>query len=1051
MPGGTVTNFGQIEFELPEHREVALYQVDATVSNEQNSTLTAEVQETRRDQPMAIEFVRRGARHINTGRVLIETADVTTDATSTWTNSGSFYIGAGTDFQPGQFFAQQRDTLEVHGRLGPTSEVIVSGGELAGTGTIDANVSHQRGSISPGPGFASLRITGSLSQQSGAVTIVDVEGSTPDRDQDLIAVEKDARLDGTLRINRSGDREFTGADVLVAAEIAGRFASNNASDVELELTQSRTGVTLATDRQTPGDAESARLALEAGIDQLSTMTASLDALFDLSGNTIPLLPSEVLVFSSWSTAEGELESSFRSPTSSVQTFADLRGELADLGLQVLCMETIEACADGSLVQARLNTQTSPLNGTLDAGTVLADLLSQNGLASSLGLSGTMQLTGVLGADFTFGVDAAGFYVTGDSGLELNVDLQGGLAAAYDLPIPELAVSTSASSNAQADFQIGLSPSDPAARVRLEDLQTPATTFALPSIDGNVVVDLGLLVGKGEPTDLELTGVWTIPVVDNQVEGVQTQLDAPDPEELIAALAPIFVDSIRTVTDPIMDALESVPLPLLGGDPESLDVNPSQGLVDDIPVWFDQIASWINHKFEYITNLLFGSSSSTTTTIPGQGAFYTLGDEQLRAADLRSVTNATGRGVKIGVISDTASATGVALAQASGDLPPTCAPASTDGCLTVLNAGVFSPGDDEGIAMLEIIHDIAPEAQLFFSSGAPAGNYTPQAFAGAVAALAAAGVDIIVDDLYYTVEPYFDEAQSVIATPISQLLETTDLLYVTAAGNETLEHLQDTYRPAASPTAPAWSTGNVHNWSPTTGTDPSLVIPSVPISRTHNIYVQWSDTFLNPTQQYILTLVDPAGVPYTAAHPNAANFDTLPTRFAGPTRTGVTNFAYDQVQFRLNTATPIELAIVELAADPSKPQPVFEIFTSAALNPTNTSLFQGLCGIYTNHPACPLEDNAIFGHGAVDDVLTVGAINSVNASWVENTALNTEAPYSQQQPRDGRFCLHELQAAIGHLRESTSVRAQHFLARRVGRILLRWKSKLPEVARFHSVQ
>ena len=95
--------------------------------------------------------------------------------------------------------------------------------------------------------------------------------------------------------------------------------------------------------------------------------------------------------------------------------------------------------------------------------------------------------------------------------------------------------------------------------------------------------------------------------------------------------------------------------------------------------------------------------------------------------------------KIGVLSD--GVTSLADSQATGDLGP----------VTIL------PGQegfgDEGTAMLELIHDLAPGAQLFFAT---AGNGLPS-FAQNIRDLRTAGCDIILDDISYFVESPFQEA------------------------------------------------------------------------------------------------------------------------------------------------------------------------------------------------------------------------------------------------------------------------------------------------------
>src|SRR5262249_40127332 len=65
----------------------------------------------------------------------------------------------------------------------------------------------------------------------------------------------------------------------------------------------------------------------------------------------------------------------------------------------------------------------------------------------------------------------------------------------------------------------------------------------------------------------------------------------------------------------------------------------------------------------------------------------------------------GSGVNIGVLSDSATPATVSALILTGDLPPD----------TVVLPGQASTGSDEGAAMMEIIHDLAPGAKLFFAT------------------------------------------------------------------------------------------------------------------------------------------------------------------------------------------------------------------------------------------------------------------------------------------------------------------------------------------------
>ena len=106
---------------------------------------------------------------------------------------------------------------------------------------------------------------------------------------------------------------------------------------------------------------------------------------------------------------------------------------------------------------------------------------------------------------------------------------------------------------------------------------------------------------------------------------------------------------------------------------------------------------------------------------------------------RTTHSVSGAGIGIGVLSNGVRTLGER--QASGDLPAR---------VTVL-FGQEGEGD-EGTAMLEIIHDVAPGAELFFARG-----FGGQArFAANAEALCAAGADIIVDDVGYFLEAAFQD-------------------------------------------------------------------------------------------------------------------------------------------------------------------------------------------------------------------------------------------------------------------------------------------------------
>lgn len=134
----------------------------------------------------------------------------------------------------------------------------------------------------------------------------------------------------------------------------------------------------------------------------------------------------------------------------------------------------------------------------------------------------------------------------------------------------------------------------------------------------------------------------------------------------------------------------------------------------------------------------------------------------RAADLYG---ATGAGVKVGVLSD--SVDFLADVQAAGELP----------AVTVLQDIIpAGTGSGEGTAMLEIVHDMAPGAQLFFASAFNG----EQSFADNIRALRAAGCNIIVDDVFYFDESPFQDGP--IAAAVNDVTKS-GALYFSSAGNQ----------------------------------------------------------------------------------------------------------------------------------------------------------------------------------------------------------------------------------------------------------------------------
>lgn len=135
-----------------------------------------------------------------------------------------------------------------------------------------------------------------------------------------------------------------------------------------------------------------------------------------------------------------------------------------------------------------------------------------------------------------------------------------------------------------------------------------------------------------------------------------------------------------------------------------------------------------------------------------GPFVSEGVTQLKAALARDQFSVTGRDVTVGILSDTYDVKNGAVGDVNaGDLPGGGNPCGNGTAVGNLIEGP-SDGIDEGRAMAQIVHDVAPGARLLFAS-AFLGDL---AFAQSIRDLAAQGADIIVDDITYFNEPFYQD-------------------------------------------------------------------------------------------------------------------------------------------------------------------------------------------------------------------------------------------------------------------------------------------------------
>ncbi len=215
------------------------------------------------------------------------------------------------------------------------------------------------------------------------------------------------------------------------------------------------------------------------------------------------------------------------------------------------------------------------------------------------------------------------------------------------------------------------------------------------------------------------------------------------------------------------------------------------------------------------------------------------DKAMRSDAVRSsmtvpgaATPITGAGVKVGIISnsfDIANPGSANADAAAGYLPETAAGTSA---VTVLSEGATGL-DDEGRAMAELIHQVAPGAQLFFGTG----SASQSTMAASIKAMVSAGCSIIVDDLTFAAAAAYQTTGVVDAAVAAALAGGVD--YFTSAGNFGDAFLEQAFAPAST-TLPDGSPANAEVFDNGSPYD-RITVPANVAAR---LDLQWTAPYLD---------------------------------------------------------------------------------------------------------------------------------------------------------------------------------------------------------------
>ncbi len=330
---------------------------------------------------------------------------------------------------------------------------------------------------------------------------------------------------------------------------------------------------------------------------------------------------------------------------------------------------------------------------------------------------------------------------------------------------------------------------------------------------------------------------------------------------------------------------------------------------------------------------FGSDLSSTLIATNAGESITKGDIIVRSSGLRDFYGVTGKQIRVGVIADGVSS--LEESQEGGELPEVI---------------VLDPGTgDEGTAMLEIIHDIAPDAALYFHSYG--GNTTR--FIEAVHALSDAGCRIICDDLCFFSQPMFEDGE--VTQAVSGVVQKNDLIYVTVAGNFAQNHYQGIIRPVYN----ASFDRILHDFN---GNGETSIPITLPPQTTMLVTMQWDDPWNEPIHDHDLLIWEK---------------ETGISLVSGENKIEFPNNPFEHAMLENNTDLPVSVFL----------QVALDISTDAT--GTIKLFIRGLSPDAVTSDSFSNPTGTIFGHAAGEDLITVGSVSA--------DAYNIISPDSSQGP------------------------------------------------------
>jgi hypothetical protein len=372
-----------------------------------------------------------------------------------------------------------------------------------------------------------------------------------------------------------------------------------------------------------------------------------------------------------------------------------------------------------------------------------------------------------------------------------------------------------------------------------------------------------------------------------------------------------------------------------------------------------------------------------------GAVRSEGDSQLNAAAARADFGVDGSGVDVGILSDSfdrdpTAATRAAGDVLSGDLPGPGSPCGSGEAVAILDDSE-AEGEDEGRGMAQIVHDLAPGAKLSFATA----FISELGFAAAIRSLAAAGAGVIVDDVAYFEEPFFQDGP--VAAAVDRVA-AAGVSYFSAAGNDNL--IDKSGRDIASWEAPAFrdsstcpaallalsgfGSGHCMDFDPGAGVDDTFGI-TVAKGATLTVDLQWAQPWYGVTTDLDSYLLDAGGKVLKA--------EGAPVASVGDNITSHRPVEILQWENETGAAAKVQLAVNDCSGIPCNPD------ADGGSPRLKFALLENGTGVTaTEYPESAGGDTVgptVFGHAGSAAAIAVGAVPFGNSGSAE--------PYSSRGP------------------------------------------------------